>query len=445
MFLQQPQSASYNAAPSYAPAASVSQPMASPYGANATMQAQPQPQAQAFAHGGRIKRGKMVIAHMNPHELNILDHLQGKVEKCPRSGMRSYSHLEELLKNPHILASVHHHARQHHAMGGAASARGQHNYHNPQLNHMAHEGIHGDHELALIGPHTRNVFDKLATGGTINPHTGHPQYFSLGGALGGIWNAVKGVGSKIIPGIASAGRALLPSVMPHVQEMATKHLGEGAGSMVGSMGHGIADKGLSMLAGPEGSNPQAEAMGRSLGGGLGKSLEAYRSGRNLQESLGEGMQHASEGFGDSPMGESMRGMGEGLSQGRGFGQSMLQGGRRGFERAGGVRGLAEMGQQAFNSHREGRPMSETLQNMGRQAYSRMMPQQRRQPEPNYEDQGGYEAPQRHNRQSYQPSFEDQGGYEAPQRQSRQSYQPRFEEQRRQENFDEMPFANGDYE
>jgi len=186
-----------------------------------------QPQTSAYAHGGKIKRGKMVIAHMNPHELNVLDHIQGKIERCPKSGMRSYSHLEELLKNPHILAGVHHHARCHHAMGGDI-----YDYSNAHLNHLAAGGIHGDTELALIGPHTHDVFNQLADGATINPHDGHPQYWSLKNALTGIWNTVKSGASKVkegasyaLPIVARAAKDLIVHTLE--DEDLQKALGKG--------------------------------------------------------------------------------------------------------------------------------------------------------------------------------------------------------------------------
>lgn len=161
---------------------------------------------QSYAHGGRPKRGKMVMAHMSPKELNVLDHIQGKQERCPRSNMRSYSHLEELLKNPHILHKVHQHV-QHHCQGGMAYAHGGHVYDgHPEGHAMASNGIHGDTELAMIGPHTHRVFDGLSrmhgysAGDLVNPHDGRPQYWSLGNTLSGMYNAVTGLPNTIKQG-----------------------------------------------------------------------------------------------------------------------------------------------------------------------------------------------------------------------------------------------------
>lgn len=339
----------------------------------------PVQQAQAYAHGGRIKRGKMVIAHMNPHELSILDHLQGKIEKCPRSGMRSYTHLEEILKNPHLLASVHHHAREHHAKHGhhghhaehhafGGNVGGHHDYHNAHLNHLAEGGLHGDSELALIGPHTKHVFDQLASGSTHNPHTGHPQYWSLGGALGGLWNTIKGGVSKIAPTVAAAGKALLPSVMPAIQNFAQSKLGPVGGAIAGAL-PGLAEQGLNRIAGPEGSNPRGEAIGKGLAAGA----EALRSGQGAGRAIGAGLSAAGQGMAGSPMGEAMSGMGEGLQQGRGIGASMMQGGKRGFERAGGMGALARGAQNVMGAVRGGQGVRQALAQQGRQAMSEMMP------------------------------------------------------------------------
>lgn len=357
----------------------------------------PQPQApanppMAYAKGGHVgtKRGKMVMAHFNKHELNELDHLQGKIERCPKSGMRSYSHLEEILKNPHILANVHHHTNEHHRMmggamhdhyatggapsmhfatGGAPSMHfapggapamhfshgGHADYHNSHLNHMASEGMHGDTELALIGPHTQHVFNQLATGGCItNPHTGHPQYWSMSGLLGGLGSAIKGGASALgrgamaagraaaqhagtlgrgamaaakaaAPAVGAFGKAALPYAMqalqPELQKLGNAggvNLGDLAGAGIGA----LADTAFDKMSGPGGpmSNPNAHAMGS----GFGKALEAKTNGGNWGEAVGQGLHHAGSQIGGA-RGAAMQGTGLGLGSGEGIGKSILGG------------------------------------------------------------------------------------------------------------------------
>lgn len=139
-----------------------------PYELNSSMNTPPTPM---MAKGGRAKHHK-ILAHFNPKELHVMDHLQGHTERCPKTGLRSYSHLEELLKNPHIVGTVHRHAhRQHHAMGG-------------DIAQLEQGGRHGDTEMALIGPHTNHLFHQLAGRSTINPNTGHPEFWSMSSVLG---------------------------------------------------------------------------------------------------------------------------------------------------------------------------------------------------------------------------------------------------------------------
>src|SRR5882672_5285334 len=120
----------------------MTQRLPAPYELNSPT-APPSGAPQSFARGGRTSKHRMIKVHMNPHELQVLDHLQGRTDYSPQ-GIKRYSHLEELLKNPHIVQSVHHHARQHRAHGGLT----------PALQHLRAGGRFGDSQLAEIGPHT---------------------------------------------------------------------------------------------------------------------------------------------------------------------------------------------------------------------------------------------------------------------------------------------------
>src|SRR5882762_864435 len=164
-----------------------------PYEMNNSMNSSPQ--LPAMAKGGSAKH-KKVLAHFNPKELQVMDHLQGHVERCPKTGLKSYSHLEELFKNPHIIGNVHKHnnaQREHHAMGG-------------NVDHLAAGGRNGDTEMALIGPNTQHLFHQIAGRSTTNPNTGHPEFWSLGG-LGG---ALSGAASAAGRGLSNVARAAAP-------------------------------------------------------------------------------------------------------------------------------------------------------------------------------------------------------------------------------------------
>lgn len=326
-----------------------------PYAMNSGMvqpQTQQTPQIPAYAHGGKVKRGKMVVAHMNPKELNILDHIQGKIERCPKSGMRSYSHLEELLKNPHILENVHHHAREHHAMGEEV---GHHDYHDDELNHLAAGGMHGDSELALIGPHTHHVFNQLANGGTINPHDGHPQYWSLGNALGGLWKTVKGKASQVADYfgkngrsmLGSAANAILPSVMPGMQKMATDKLGPFGGMVSGAL-PGLAQSGINKISGPAASsNPYGQAIGQGLGAAYGARNEGLgkAAGQGLN-TFGRGISRENVG-----LGRIARGAGSNLVAGQGMGNALSGG----FNGAGGMDAVKKAAMEMMQKRMPGLP------------------------------------------------------------------------------------------
>ena len=320
-----------------------------PYELQHPAQGQPMPTqpAQSFAKGGRTKG--MVAVHMNPQELHILDHLQDKVERCPKTNLRSYPGIEALLKNSHIVAQVHHHARAHHAAGGltphySAGGLTPHYDHGGSLDHMAADGRHGDTEMALIGPHTHHLFDQLAGHKTRNPHDGHPEYFSLGGMLGGLWNTVKGVGSK-----------LLPAVLPMAQQFLG---GKGKIGQLASGALGMAAPHLQGMADRAGAgNP----IGQAIGSGLSRMAQSRGQGNSWGQAAGHGMAETGRGFGGAPIGAAMQGMGESMGRGESPMQAMRHGAGRGFNQMGGASGVADMARNIMSRRGEG------MRGMGRAA------------------------------------------------------------------------------
>lgn len=359
------------------------------------------PAPAGYAHGGHTRRGKMIMAHMNPHELNVLDHLQGKTEKCPRSGMRSYSHLEELLKNPHILSSVHQHARNHKmAMGGHMNGGHMNGGGDPRVNALASQGRMGDSEMALIGPHTHNLFNYLAGGHTKNPSTGYPEYWSIGDALGGLWNGIKGVGSSLWNGVksvaspvanvlGSVGKAVLPGVMPAIEGAATDALGPLGGMASGLLGN-AASSGLDALSGmgsggggegdasqqgaqgpqAQAQAPQASGLGSTLGEAARSGLQSYMSGQSPYQAMGSAMNQMGNRF-SGGLGSAMRGMGSSMNQGYGMGHAMNQG----FQGMGGMSGLGNMAQQAYGNYSGGMSPMQSMYHMGNSYMQNAMPTQ----------------------------------------------------------------------
>lgn len=124
------------------------------------MQQQPQPMQQ-YAKGGVARSKKMVIAHFNPRELDVLDHLQGSRKECGKTGVRSYSHLEEIFKNPHILNNIHTSVQKHHA----------------------HKQLE-DH---------------------VNPNTGHPEYWNIGPTLSSLGNSLGTLAGNAYSGLKKMG------------------------------------------------------------------------------------------------------------------------------------------------------------------------------------------------------------------------------------------------
>lgn len=299
---------------------------ASPYSFNAQPEEQQPTPPGMMARGGRAKR-KKVIAHFNPQELHALDHLQGHQERCGKTGLRSYSGLEELLKNPHIVQNVHKSARRHAEGGGIHTI--------PELRHLAEGGRNGDTELALIGPHTHHLFNQLAGHSTVNPHTGHPEYWSLGNALSGAWDTIKGAGSGAWDAVKGAGRSLLP--------VAGHALGTMAGGAAGGALGGAAGNWLGSQLGGDESSPGAQALSQ----GAQNAFNAYRGGASAGQALGHGVGHAGSRLGGG-LGTAMQGAGSALRQGQGLGGALSRGAASGFNHMGGTQGLAQSGTNILN-------------------------------------------------------------------------------------------------
>lgn len=289
-----------------------------------------------LARGGRAKNKKMVIAHMSPHELNILDHLQGDREHCPKTGIRSYMHLEEILKNPHIAGNIHRHAHaQHRASGGLMGP----------IEHLREGGRNGDTELAMIGPHTHHIFNQLSDGPTLNPTTGLPEYWSLGNALSGIWDTIKGAGSKLLPHAKDLARTVLPQILPTAQKALGDKFGD-IGNTIGSALPGLTNSALGPQTGP--INPMTQALGQ----GINKGIQGYQGGQSARQAFGQGLQSAGQQYGGG-IGSALENTGSSLSQGKGIGQSLRSGAESGFKQMGGMDQLGNMARNTMGAYGRG--------------------------------------------------------------------------------------------
>lgn len=329
--------------------------MGSPYMAGSTMNQNQlgQPISDGYARGGKVKKAHLTLAHMSPHELNILDHLQGGTERHNKSGIRSYSHLEELLRNPHIRSSVHHHAHEHRAEGGTIS--------HEELEQFKHDGRHGDTEAALIGPHTHHLFNMMAGHSTRNPHDGHPEYFSLKGALSGLWNSIKGAGSKVgslfkksAPAFSSIGQAALPALTDVASNALGNKFGD-VGKTIANMGSGLAQKGLDRLGGGQTSN-----IGNAIGSGLGQAIASKHAGQSFGQALGSGLSHTGSQFGSNALGKGLGALGQGMQTGQGAKDILKNVGSQALEGMGGLKGLSQMGMNALAHKQAGHSFGESL-------------------------------------------------------------------------------------
>lgn len=415
------------------------------------------------AHGGRTmssthRPGNMVSAHFNPHELDLLDHYQGKKMIDRRSGQRIYPHLEEIIKNPHMRESIHHHYKNHLATGGHVDKENA-----MKLQHMAANGRYGDTEIAKIGPHTHNLLNYMAGGVTRNPHDGHPEYWSLSGALGSLGNALKSGYQAAKPALMNTARAALPMVAQHIGQKLGGDMGGQFGSMLGGVG--------SNMMGPQEEN--LTPYQRALQTGLTHTTGNLLQGKGLKESIGHGIREGATDASDSPVGAAIAQFGHNLSQGRGIMDSAKSGARYGFQQAGGrnavvptaahiMGGIGQEGGVGARISQVGQRLLPNSQQMA-QRQSQYAPQSRQQQYGGGEDEyeggygggghgggygghhGGYEEesqPQAHygNQHQYGGEENDYGQepqYEAPQRQrfSQRGYNPR-----QSSYYDENPYG-----
>lgn len=397
------------------------------------------PEMLSFAKGGRAKH-KKILAHFNPKELHVMDHLQGHSERCPKTGLRSYSHLEELLKNPHIVGTMHRHAqshREHHAMGGS-------------IDHLAEGGRHGDTEMALIGPNTNHIFHQLAGRSTTNPNTGHPEFWSIGGALSGLGGALKGAASSAGRGLSSAARAAAPlarqaagsigqgarafgssaltaarAAAPHVgaaftkfapmaAQMGTQYLADRlqgkpqeefnpqdyVGMLPESM-QGLAQAGAGAYNARRGGASNQQAFGQGLSqlgqgyeGPLGNAMQGFGNslgqGGNFRSGLGEAASRVGQGYGGA-LGQSLQGAGQAFGQGRNFGQSLGQGANQGFQSLGGREGLVNSSANILRGYGSQGGLRGAAQREGQGYMQRMLPQYA--PEDQNQDYGNQDSGQ----------------------------------------------------
>lgn len=405
---------------------------------------------QYLAKGGKASKGHkgMTKVHLSRREAADLDHMQGGPEHGSE-GVKVYSHLEELLRNPHIVRNVHHHAQQHrrhHADGG--------------LEQQREAGRFGDNEIAMIGPNTHRLFNQLAGHPTRNPNTGLPEYWSIGPALSGLGGALgsglSSMGGMFGRGLSSMGGALgrgaqaaapmlqqaatgaknvlgsdqfknfatgaLNATQPLIQQQLDKHLGNDWGGVAGAIGNTAQNQYL----GQGDPNSAWNQMGQAAG----TSINKYSQGSTPQQAAGYGMSQFGQDLGGN-MGKVAQGFGNAMSQGQGnyqmpsrqdmynsfngqnsrnavqdIGNNLIQGGWGGGQQA--ARNQMNQGmQRAFGGMQQGGQQAarnQYMQPQYMQSFSR--PSNMNIPNQGY----GMQNPYNQNNQNYNPMEEDNYGY-----------------------------------
>lgn len=232
---------------------------------------------------------KLKLAHFNPKELEELDSWQNGRTDIGGSDLRHLSGVEKLLSNPDnekiIMKSY-----EKHAKGGRIGDLLR------DADRMRHKGRNGDSEMALIGPNTERVFNRLMHGGSVNPHTGKCEYFNLGGFLGGIGKTLKGGMNGIMQGpvkqLAGTAMKALPGIIQGGMMGGPEGaLAGGAASMLGG-GNGGAGGGGS--SGSLGQMFMNSPMGQSKYGQMAQNM-----GNQAQQMYGRGQEMM-----NSPMGQA---------------------------------------------------------------------------------------------------------------------------------------------
>jgi hypothetical protein len=159
---------------------------------------------------------------------------------------------------------------------------------------IASHGRGGDTMLAHINPREAQILSHLGGGGTINPHTGLPEYFSLKSFLGAVLPIAL---NFIVPG---AGAAL--------------------GATLGASGIGASLLGNALIGGASSALSGGNALQGALLGGIGGGLN-NAIGSSINNSLGLNLGANSQNL----LGAAVTGGASGAATGKGFLAGATQG------------------------------------------------------------------------------------------------------------------------
>lgn len=263
------------------------------------------------------------LAHFNPKELAELDSWQGgRTNLHPHHPLRIMHGVEELLSHPDNERAIMQ-RYEHHAKGGRIGELLQ------TSDKMKSKGRNGDSEMAVIGPNTNRIFNRVMHGGQIkknkHPSTGYPEYFNLGGFLGGIGKTLSGginkIGSTLGAGVNNimqgpgkqlmgyASRALPGMLQGGLEGGPEGALMGGAASLLGGGSGGGAPTSLSGLGqqfmqSPMGQSAMNSSYGRAAQGAYNAGQGMYNQAQNFMNSPGGQLAgHIGSAFMNSPYGQ----------------------------------------------------------------------------------------------------------------------------------------------
>jgi hypothetical protein len=163
-------------------------------------------------------------------------------------------------------------------------------------------------------------------------------------------------------------------------------------------------------------SPEANPLYSTIGQGLGNAAQAYRGGAKASEALGRGLSDIGSGIGGG-FGNAMAESGQGLQQGRGFGEAMRSGAKKGYDELGGMSGLYKsvrnIGQNLMQRGQRGREAAMEQMPQYMQAANQGHQRQQRYEQPMYEEEAPPPMYARHGmqRNPYQEQEQGYGGYE----------------------------------
>lgn len=332
------------------------------------------------------KNYNMTSAHMSAEECDVLDALQGaSVRLNGNNNIRHYGQFEEVLSDPRALKAILAHARRHYSEGGEV---GTPSLSMDEVEAFRLRGRNGDNSIAVIGPRTRVLLDMMAGHkGTMNPYTGCPEYFSLGGMFNSIGNGLSSLGGHAWNGIKSLAQPamhFMGQALPGIAHTAGNALGGMAGSFLGGPGGAALGSqlggGLGDWAGNAGGqwlNQHADQMGgqnpnmnhyaQMAGQQAGQMPGMMQQGMGAGPALGAAVHGMGQQMGNSPVAQGMQGAGNSMM----IGQNPMQAAQAGYHAAGGYAPAMNAAKQAYHNYMGGQNPQQAM--MGGAAQHLMQP------------------------------------------------------------------------